>query len=67
MKLVIVPNDLRDAINKKLDECYAAVPDAAADREAHYSMLLEYFDEHGVIPAFTVEKASNPPQPETLR
>ncbi len=57
--LVIVPDSLRAAIDKKLDEAYAKVPEASADREVHYHYLLSYFDEHGVIPEFELHKRSN--------
>ena len=56
MQLVIVPDSLRNAINAKLDAAIAEVPDAAKDRDALYQMLLEYFDEHGVIPDFQLQK-----------
>jgi hypothetical protein len=56
MKLVIVPDSLRLAINQALDEAIALQPCAAADRERLYDQLLAYFDEHGVIPLFTLSK-----------
>lgn len=56
--LVIVPNTLADAINKKLDAAYAEIPDAAVDREYHYQALLDHFYEHGVIPDFKLVKAA---------
>jgi hypothetical protein len=48
--IVIVPNSLRDAINEKLDAAIAICPQAEKERDALYHRLLEYFDEHGVIP-----------------
>lgn len=54
--LVIVPNTLRDAIHRKLDEQIALNPDAEKDREPLYSQLLDYFNEHGVIPDFSLAK-----------
>ena len=54
--LVIVPDSLRDAINKKLDAALAECPDAEKDREHLYGQLLDYFNEHGVIPDFTLGK-----------
>jgi hypothetical protein len=54
--LVIVPNSLRDAINAKLDAAIAEVPDAEKDREILYGQLLDYFDEHGVVPDFSLAK-----------
>lgn len=55
--IVIVPDVLRDAINKKLDEAYKVIPDAEKEREIHYKVCLEYFDEHGVLPEFQITKA----------
>ena len=54
--LVIVPNVLRDRINKALDAAYQDCPQAEVDREAHYSALLNYFDEHGNLPEITFER-----------
>jgi len=55
-KMVIVPNSLRDAINAKLDAALASCPDAVKDRDALYSQLLDYFDEHGEVPDFTLDR-----------
>lgn len=54
--LVIVPNSLRDAINKKLDEALEACPEAEVDRKGFYNFILSHFNEHGVIPEFTLSK-----------
>lgn len=54
MPLVIVPDSLSDAINKKLDAAYVGVPDAAVDREIHYQALLDHFYDYGVVPEFTL-------------
>jgi hypothetical protein len=56
VKCCIVPNELRDAINAKLDIAIAACPDAAKERYALYNQLLAYFDEHGEIPDFDLAK-----------
>lgn len=53
---VIVPDSLRDAIYAKVDAAIAECPDAAADREYFYAELLAHFNEHGVIPEFTLRK-----------
>ena len=55
MKLVVVPDCLRDAINAKIDGEIAKLPEALrpkaeACRDHMYHELLSYFDEHGVIP-----------------
>ncbi len=54
--IVVVPNALRDAINDVLDRAIAECPGAATERDALYEQLLAYFDEHGVIPDFTIER-----------
>jgi len=56
MSLVIVPNSLRDAINEKIDTALLECPEAAPDRDYFYSVLLNYFDEHGHIPEFRLQK-----------
>jgi len=53
--IAIVPNYVRDAINAKLDDAYVIAPEAEIDRQIHYNALLTYFDEHGVIPDFTLQ------------
>lgn len=56
MRMAIVPNYVRDIINTKLDEALAgrSVPDA--DRNQMYCDLLNYYDDHGEIPEFTVSR-----------
>jgi len=56
---VIVPNALRDAINKKLDDALGKVPDAAPDREHFYQMLLSYYNDHGELPDFDLQKRTD--------
>lgn len=58
MSMFIVPNSLRDAINARLDAALAEVPDAEKDREHLYHALLMHFNEHGVIPEFSIVKAT---------
>ena len=56
MSMVIVPNQLRDAIYAEID---AKAPKGidSMDRDVLYKQLLIYYDEHGVIPDFTIERA----------
>jgi hypothetical protein len=54
--MVIVPNDLRDTINAKLDAAFLKCPDAEKDRDVLYQQLLDYFDDMGVIPDFELGK-----------
>lgn len=58
MRTVIVPNQLRDEIVRRLD---AALPPEASDtdRDALYHQVLAYYDEHGVIPDFTITKSED--------
>lgn len=60
MRMVIVPNLLADAINTKLDAAIAKYPDAQKDREGLYQQVLNYFDEHGVIPDFDLVRQDEP-------
>lgn len=54
--LVIVPDSLRNAIDAKLDEAFLACPDAEKDRDELFRQLLAYFNDHGVVPDFTLAK-----------
>ena len=56
MRIVIVPNDLRDAIYDRVDQAIARSPGAYVDRDTFYQTLLNYYDEHGYIPEFTLER-----------
>ena len=52
--LVIVPNVLRDEIYQKLDAELEKNPTIKPHRESIYADLLSYYNEHGVIPEFTL-------------
>jgi hypothetical protein len=54
MRMVIVPNCVRDAIDAALDKAIAECPGAQRDREMLFGQLLDYFDEHGVVPDFRI-------------
>lgn len=56
---MIVPNELRDEINSRLDAAIAEHPEAEKDRDELESMLLGYYDEHGIIPDFSLRKAGS--------
>ena len=58
--LVIVPNSLRAQIYQAIDEQLAEHPDAAPDREIFYETLLSYFNEHGVVPDFSLQRKVSP-------
>ena len=54
--LVIVPNALRDEINAKLDAALAEFPECKQqDRDQLFAELLAYYDDHGVIPDFSLK------------
>lgn len=53
---IIVPNEVRDAINAKLDAAFLVCPDAAKDREILYNQLLSDYNENGTIPDFELKK-----------
>jgi hypothetical protein len=63
MMFRIVPTYIADAINAKLDAAFAQCPDAAKDREILYGQLLDYFDEHGVVPDFKLGLKAKPGKP----
>lgn len=54
--IVVVPNELADAINACLDAAIILHPDAAVDREYLYSTLLAFFHEYGHLPEFELQK-----------
>ena len=50
----VVPNHLRDELQKRLDAQIVLHPDAEKDRDFLYSQLLEYVNEHGAVPDFSL-------------
>lgn len=52
--LVIVPNYLKRELESRLDEQIILHPGAKKDREALYQQLLDYVNEYGVIPDFSL-------------
>jgi hypothetical protein len=54
MTTVIVLNELRDAINEKIDKALVEAPQFAEQRESIFSDLLNYYDQHGVVPDFSL-------------
>jgi len=52
----IVPNVLSNAIYERIDKQLEEVPVLKAQRENIYDDLLSYFNEHGVIPEFTLKE-----------
>lgn len=58
---VVVPDDLYDAIQAKLDDAFKDCPGATKDRDFLYHELLNYYNEHGIIPDFSLVKSENHP------
>lgn len=52
----VIPTDILEKVDRLLDEQIALVPDAERDRETLKSSILDYVDEHGVIPQFSIER-----------
>lgn len=59
MKLAIVPNEVRDMINERLDAAILANPGSEQAREILYHQLLGFFDDYGYLPEFHLEKIEN--------
>ena len=57
MRTVIVYNELRYAIYRKVDEALEAAPEFRSERESIYRDILAYYDEHGTIPDFSLRPA----------
>ncbi len=56
MRVVVVFNELRDELYRRIDKELERCPGALPDRQIFYDNLLAYYDEHGVIPEFTLEE-----------
>lgn len=59
VKIVIVPDILRNRINEALDSAIKEHPDAEKDREVLYGHILDFFDRHGYVPDFTLGKVGD--------
>lgn len=56
MRYLIVPNTVNDRIMSALDKALLETPDAEDSRQSLYNQLLDYYDEHGHVPEFSLEK-----------
>lgn len=55
--LVVVPNEVRDAINVKLDAALAKWPNIGPrEREVLFREILAIYDEQGTVPEFDIVK-----------
>lgn len=61
MKVVVIPNELHDAIHAKITEALKGRLMAEDEREVHYQQLLEYYDINGVIPEFELKDEHGTP------
>ncbi len=53
----VIPTAILERVDRMLDEQLANAPaDAVKDRETLKGQILDYIDEHGVIPEFTIER-----------
>ena len=59
MSFLIVPTAISSAINAKLDAAFQECPEAKEDRRVLYEQLLDFYDEHGYVPNFELEKKEN--------
>lgn len=50
----VIPNVLSDKINEMLDK--KLPEEAKKDREYFYNQLIGFYDEHGYLPNFTINK-----------
>lgn len=60
----IVPNELRDAIYEQIDAQIKENHELTPGREEIYGQILEYYNQHGVIPKFKIIKEGNYDGPE---
>lgn len=56
MRAVIVPNVVRDTIEKKLAYATVGMDIPESDLDDLYHQLLEFFDKHGYVPDFDIER-----------
>ena len=54
--LVILPIELRERMHKAIDEALQGRPCDEHTREYLFNWLLCYWDEHGIIPVFTLKE-----------
>lgn len=54
--MVILPNCIAHQIDRALDAEIAKHPAAEPDRELFRQQLINYFDEHGVVPDFSLNR-----------
>lgn len=60
MSFYIVPNELRDEINRRIDTALAGMPpEVDLDRDEAFETLFAFFMQHGVIPEFSISKRSD--------
>lgn len=55
----IVPNEVSEAIYKKVDQVLETRPELKGDRENIFRFILEHYDKFGEIPDFQLHICSN--------
>jgi hypothetical protein len=53
---VIVPNWLRHFIDGQLDAALSQCPEAVGERDQLFKQAVAYYDQHGTLPPFTIQK-----------
>jgi hypothetical protein len=56
MSLVIVPNEVSEAIRKTIDKAAEGLIISSEEYDQHYNTILNYYDEHGIIPEIKLTK-----------
>ena len=56
MRCVVVYDELREVLYRRVDDEIKRSGAPVGERDQHYMTLLRYYDEHGVIPDFTLQK-----------
>lgn len=54
--IVVVPNELSDAIDKKITLALSGRSCSEKDREIIRNQLIGYYNEHGIIPDFDLSR-----------
>ena len=59
MNLYVVPNKLRDALYKIVDNAIDIVPKMKAHREDLYKTALSFYNDNGTLPSFKITKSED--------
>lgn len=53
--MYVIPDYICEEIDRKLDEEIKKNPDAEKDRQILREQLIEYVNQHGIIPEFSLQ------------